>query len=162
MDEIINRMLQGDLDAQMYIARCYLDGIGLQKDPDAALFFAKDASDKGSSWADFFLGRMYYYGYGIEVNYKSSFRHYKKAVKDFPVIYLQLGHMYFEGIGIKKNESKAFKSYVFAVEKNVMSGYFFIGQCYDQGVGVGRDISKALHYYGLASSYGLRKSLQGG
>ena len=155
MDEIINRMLQGDLGAQMYIARCYLDGVGLEKDPDAALLFAKDASGKGSSWADFFLGRMYFYGDGIEVDYRNSFRHYKRAAKDYPVVYLQLGHMYYEGMGVKKNELKAFRSYVIAAEKGVAHGYFSIGHCYDHGIGVCQDISKAFNYYKLASRYGV-------
>jgi TPR repeat protein len=155
MDTIIQKAIDGDTDAQMYIASCYLNGVELEKDTNSALLIAMDAADRGSSWANYFLGYLYFLGKGIEINFKESFKYYKKSATDFPQAYVTLGHMYAEGLGIKKNSQKAFKNYSIAAARNVDYGYFNVAQCYEHGIGTAKNISRALLNYKLAANLGL-------
>jgi TPR repeat protein len=155
MDAIVQKAIDGDTDAQMYIASCYLNDVEREKDPNSALLIAMDAADRGSSWANYFLGYMYFLGKGIEVNFKESFKYYKKSATDFPQAYVTLGHMYAEGLGVKRNAQKAFQKYSIAAARNVDFGYFNVAQCYEHGIGTAKNISRAILNYELASSLDL-------
>jgi TPR repeat protein len=152
MTVIRQNAIQDELDDQMHIAYCYLTGDGLEKDPNSALLIATAAADRGSSWANYFLGYMYFLGKGIEVNLIESFKNYKKSTTDFPQAYVTIGHMYAEGLGVKRNAQKAFKNYSIAAARNIDYGYFNVAQCYEYGKGTARNISKAILNYELASS----------
>lgn len=158
MGATLNGSIQSDLDAQMHIASCCLTGDGLEKDPNSALLIAMAAADRGSSWANYFVGYMYFAGKGVEVNFKESFKYYKKSTTDFPQAYVTIGHMYAEGLGVKRNVRKAFKNYAIAAARDVDYGYFNVAQCYECGIGVAKNISKAIFNYELASSLDLLKA----
>jgi TPR repeat protein len=55
----------GDADAQFYLAKLYLDGVGAQKDPRTAARWLYSAANKGQYQAQALLGQMMVHGEGV-------------------------------------------------------------------------------------------------
>lgn len=68
----------------------------------------KQRAKQGDTEAQFNLGIMYYYGYGVKQNYKKAFKCRLKAAKQGNIEAMNnLGTMYFNGKGVKQNYKKA-------------------------------------------------------
>ena len=71
----------GDARAKLYVGRCYLNGLGCNKDTGAGVNWIKEAADEGNPEAQVEIGDMYYYGSTIDANTRLAGEYYSKAAK---------------------------------------------------------------------------------
>ncbi|MCQ2288695.1 MAG: sel1 repeat family protein [Muribaculaceae bacterium] len=160
----MNNIWDGDLElyaeTQRNIARCYLNGIGVEKNYEKAISLYKEAFDcdtihsqnerfnallkmstvTSASWGD--LGLCYFYGWGTRINYTKAFKWLSKAVEanepHFACYYDDW--RYPETLNCpSQGDAEAGKM------------YFCLGYCYDKGLGVKKSKSKAVEMYILAA-----------
>ena len=69
----------GRPDAQLEVARCYQNGIGVAKNAENAVVWYKKAAEQGNAEAQCALGECYYQAFGVEKNEKEARKWYKEA-----------------------------------------------------------------------------------
>ena len=68
-------------------------------------------------WAAIGLGRLYYYGNGVEQDYAKALEYFQLAENsNIDYVWLMLGHMFHIGLGVGKNLNAAKKYYLSAME----------------------------------------------
>ena len=72
--------------------------------------YYEKAADKGNVNAQYYIGKLYYKGKGIEKDYKKAFEYLKKAAEQGHVdAQYYLGKCYYDGKGVEKDYEKAFE-----------------------------------------------------
>ena len=154
IEQTLDAALLGNIDAQLKISSAYVEGLGVEKNPKMAWYWAKQASDQHSSWGDFILGGMLIYGDGVDKDHKEAAKLFKRASSYLPEACEMLGHLYMAGAGLRKNPRKAFQYFSKAAAGTVTSAYFCLGFCYQHGKGVKKDTDKAIELYEIAAAKG--------
>lgn len=96
--------------SQYHIAKCYDEGIGgVAQDFAQSRSWAEKAVQNGYNNAKYYVGKGYYYGYGVKQNYSIAFRNLSD-IKNADA-YMLLGRMYEEGLGVDMNYEKAVEYY---------------------------------------------------
>jgi TPR repeat protein len=128
----------GCTDAQLYLAEMY-DGDNFEE----SLKWYKLAAEGGNRDAIYHLGHIYYYGDGVEQDYKQAYYWFDKdGFRDLP--YYICADMYFY---VDKNYETAFRLYRSALEEDgVDFAAFKIGEMYYYGLGVEQDYNKAFEF----------------
>lgn len=128
----------GGTDAQLYLAEMY-DG----DDFEESLKWYKLAAEGGNRNAIYHLGHIYYYGDGVEQDYKQAYYWFDKdGFRDLP--YYICADMYFY---VDKYYETAFRLYRSALEEDgVDFAAFKIGEMYYYGLGVEQDYNKAFEF----------------
>lgn len=73
-------------------------------------YFNKYKNNEGRyERVDYYIGWMYYYGYGTDQNYKKARKWLKKIARNYPKASHKLGLIYYYGYGVKKNHKVAYK-----------------------------------------------------
>lgn len=94
---------EGRVAAQIYLAQC-LQGGGVKKDAEAAVWFAK-AAEKGNMLAQYCLGECYTNGTGVVANVKEAVKWYRKSAElGFRRAEYELGACYATGEGVDKDD----------------------------------------------------------
>lgn len=103
-----------------YIGVCYLDGLGVSKDPSAVIEWYTKAAEAGNGMAMKNLGATYYWGEpGIPKDYDKAFYWLTKAAKEnYLYAKLLLGECYEYGRGVEMNKAKARAIYDELVQKD--------------------------------------------
>ena len=71
--------------------------------------YYEKAADEGNVNAQYYIGKLYYKGKGIEKDYKKAFEYLKKAAEQGHVdAQYYLGKCYYDGKGVEKDYVKAF------------------------------------------------------
>ena len=109
----------------------FYNGVGgkEKQDPDKAIeWYAKaEHAENPSAYGPFQIGQMYYYGYGVDVDYEKAFDAFSRAVEIykaqenvrdsfFPDVVKLLGDMYNAGKGVEQDTEKAEEYYNWAKE----------------------------------------------
>lgn len=128
----------GGTDAQLYLAELY-DG----DDFEESLKWYKLAAEGGNRDAIYHLGHIYYYGDGVEQDYKQAYYWFDKdGFRKLP--YYICADMYFY---VDKCYENAFRLYRSALEEDgVDFAAFKIGEMYYYGLGVEQDYHKAFEF----------------
>ena len=112
---------QGDADAQFNLALLYYTGLGIPQDRRYAIYWYTKAAEQGHIQAQYFLGKLYNFGDGIEVrqDFKLAVYWLTKASEQGHVQaqYL-LGHMYEYDDEPPQDYKLAFFWYTKAAEQN--------------------------------------------
>ena len=109
----------------------------------------------GDIIAQYQLGNMYDYGYGVEKDSKKAAYWYQKAAEQgYACAQDRLGTAYFIGYGVEKDELKAVEWYGKAAEQGFVDGQVNLGHMYEKGYGVNKDYTKAVEWYGKAAEQG--------
>ena len=69
----------GHIEANYYLAICYQDGKGVEKNPEKAFEYALKAAEHGHEFAQQFIGDCYYYGRGVAENMDKAYFWYDVA-----------------------------------------------------------------------------------
>ena len=110
---------------------------------------------KGNSEAQYYLGRMYRWGEGTNINLKRAVYWYDKgAIQKNRKAQNNLGIMYANGLGVKKDPKKAIKLYSLSAAQGTAAAQFNLGNMYRDGEGTEKDYAKALGLYRQAASQG--------
>lgn len=146
---------QGDAAAQERLARRYLNGNGVAKDPAKAVFWYRKAADQGNAVAQTGLGWCYDRGAGVEKDPKKAVLWYQKAAdQENPVAQSNLGRCYENGTGVERDLEKAVFWYQKSADHDYMTAQYFLGWCYAEGSGVAKDQAKAVFWYQKAADQG--------
>jgi hypothetical protein len=109
------------------------------------------ACDGGDAYGCYNLGRMYYYGEGVQEDYFKAVELFTKACDGgYARGCKNLGDMYENGEGVRQDYSKAVELFTKACDMGNAGGCNSLGLMYEFGKGVRQDYEQALKYYGKA------------
>ena len=124
----------GRPDAQLEVARCYQNGIGVAKNAENAVVWYKKAAEQGNAEAQCALGECYYQAFGVEKNEKEARKWYKEAANQGnATAQYMTGRLY---MALTYNVA-AVTWYTKAAEQNCPEAQCELGKCYETGDGVG-------------------------
>ena len=105
--------------------------------------------------AQFILGECYYYGWGVEQDYKQAVVWYRKAAEQGDATaQCNLGVCYDNGQGVEQDHKQAVAWYRKAAEQGYARAQSNLGYCYDVGQGVEQDYKQAVAWYKKAAEQG--------
>ena len=135
---------EGNRDAIFYLADCYRNGWGTEKDPEAAFRWFKAGAEAGDTLCMIGLAGCYTYGSGTETDRKQGFYWERRAADaGDPNAMLDTAIYYEEGMGTDIDEEAAFEWYRKAAEKGNALGVYNLARCYASGIGTEPDKQKA-------------------
>jgi TPR repeat protein len=131
----------------------YLSGQGLvPKDYKQAMRWFLNAADQGSAEAQFSVGVMYMFGYGVKLDYAEALRWYRKAADQAHTgAFVNLGNMYAQGEGVPRDDAEALRWFSKAADQAFVQAQHLVGDYYENGRGVQQDYTKALYWYQKAA-----------
>ena len=129
---------------------CYND-----KDYEGAATWWRKAAGQGHAEAQYWLGRCYHHGRGVEQNPAAAARWYSRAAVQGNV-YAQtnLGMCYYNGRGVAQDYAEAVKWFRKAAEQGRASAQYNLGTCYYNGRGVEQDYAEAAKWFRKAAEQG--------
>ena len=144
----------GDAVAKQGVAR--LNGVGVKKDPRAAVRDFELAAAMKSSEGELWLGFVYARGLcGKPVNAQTAYRHYRKAAElGNPAGYLMVGLCMRDGVGCPQNGPVAFSYLQEAVKLGNTDAMYEIGLLYSNGAIVKKDLEQAVQWFRRAAEAG--------
>lgn len=77
--DLIKIVKEGNSDDQLYLAKMYAEGDGIEQNYSEAFKHFKVSADQGNSYAQFWIGYMYQKGKGVKQNYSEAIKYYKLA-----------------------------------------------------------------------------------
>lgn len=106
---------KGDASAQLRLGMAYLDGIGVQQDPAAAMRWIQISAEQGYPEAQFRLGAILESGNGAPQNFPLALQWYERAAQqNHADAQYRLGTMYRRGEGVAPDRSKAYFWFILA------------------------------------------------
>ncbi len=140
---------KGHADAQYQIADMYYDGRGIKEDKDKAIALFKKLANKGNTFAQRHLGRLYINGdKPLKQNYKEAMSWYMKSAENNDTwAQYSVGEMYQLGQGMKKDIKSAIFWYTKSADLNNSSSQIHLGDLYYEGKDVKQNYNKALNWY---------------
>lgn len=140
-----------DNDSNCYLGMLYYNNNMKDYSKEKSNYqIAKEYFDKcaeeGNILAKEYLGKMYYFGVGVEKDYDKAKEYFEICEKENPLYgsYF-LGLMYYYGEGVELDYEKA-RQYFEIAKKDETSNYF-LGCMYYYGEGVEKDYFKAQEYF---------------
>jgi TPR repeat protein len=136
------------------LGRYYLYGVGTPKNNQKAFELLTIAAPK-NKFAAYNLARMYYFGEGIEKDFKQSFRWFEQAGKqNHRASKYYVAQHYYKGLGRDKNLSEARKWFKQAAELGDSDAQFRLGWMYSNAEGVEKSYRTAFNWYNKAAEQG--------
>ena len=84
----------------------------MEQDYAAAMKWYGKSADQGYSYAQYYLGNCYYYGWGTEQDYAEAVKWYQKSAdQDNSYGQYMLGECYYNGNGVTQDYESAVKWY---------------------------------------------------
>ena len=109
--------------------------------------------------AQLILGECYYFGWGVEQDYKKAVEWYKKSAEQgTAVAQFNLGYCYEKGQGVEQDYKKSVEWYKKSAEQGYAEAQCNLGTCYYRGQGVEQDYKKAVEWYEKAAMQGNEKA----
>lgn len=94
-------------------------------------------ADKGDAHAQFVMGILYIYGYGVKLNSQEAYVNMLSAVEqNFGPAYPYLAQMYLYGNGTKQNTKRAYELLQQAAKSGYAQAMYDLAQMYGNGIGV--------------------------
>ncbi|CAI2183654.1 18681_t:CDS:2, partial [Funneliformis geosporum] len=147
--ELFLKAAKGDYSiAQVYIAKCYYDGYGTEKNYKLAFKNYQKSVENGSILGQYYLGYCYTFGIGIQKNKEKSIYWYEEATNNGNMIArLYLADCYRLGNLIKKDENKAFEYYNILAKKEISDAQYQLGNYYYSKNETKINEARAFHCY---------------
>jgi TonB family protein len=144
---------EGYAPAQLALAKMYLDGLGMQRDPGLAADWCVKAAKQGLPEAEFMSGLMAANGDGMPRNLSSAANWYKKAAaQGHAKAQFNLALAYETGMGVRRDQGQALKLIRTSAEKGLAEAQYRLGVQYREGAGVPKDKVAALVWFTAAAS----------
>lgn len=142
---------RGVCEAEVKLARRFLEGDGVPKDAGLAARWYERAAQAGDSTAQNMMGVLYQSGTGVPADPVRAAQWYQlAAASDVPPAKLNLGRLYLDGIGVRKDISLAMQLFEDVARRDGDgAGAAYLGQIYDQGLSGTRDLAAADKWFQL-------------
>ena len=138
---------QGNKAAIFYLADCYRNGWGTEKDSEAAFRWFKAGAEAGDTLCMIGLAGCYTYGNGTEMDREHGFYWERAAAEAGDAnAMLDTAIYYEEGIGTDVNEKAALEWYQKAADAGNELAVYNLARCYASGTGTERDPEKAFEW----------------
>lgn len=136
-------------EATMTLAKIYLTGYGVPRDPKEALKWFEKAAYIGFIPASKIVGDIYYYGNGVPKDLNKAYKNYSEAAKyGYAPAQYAVGQILEYGEGsIKADPNTALGWFREAAKAKHPGAMYKIAVAYDSGEGVAADPQKALIFY---------------
>jgi len=137
------------------------EGVAALKRSDFRTAFLKFkiVAAQGNSVAQAAIGEMYYFGHGVKIDYKESYKWSLESAKQGNSDgQYNLGNLYFEGKGVSKQPQKAAYWWSKSAEQGNAFAQFNLARLYDTGTGVPQDFDEAMKFYFRAAAQGLTQA----
>jgi TPR repeat protein len=96
--ELAGKASAGDSQAQLKYGRCFLDGLGVEKNPEEGFKWVKKSAEEGNKYALNVIGILYEKGVGTDKNAAMAVANFKKASEKGNVsAQTRLGYIYRKG-----------------------------------------------------------------
>lgn len=114
-----------------------------------------EAALAGDAVAQYELGRRFYQGVDVPVNYEEALKWYtQSAEQGYFKSQHNLASMYYEGKGVEQDRSKAADWYQKAANQRSSLSQFNLAVLYENGDGVVKDVAVAFSWYLKAANQG--------
>ena len=139
----------GNSAAQNYLGFCYMEGKGVDVNPQKAFYWLTKAAENGNIKALNSLGWCYEKGFGVDKNNFQAYSFYKtSALKGYEYAYVNVAQCYMRGLGTQPDTIKAIAWFEKAAElgyrvAQTNAGFLNFYQ---------RDFKKAVHWLTLAAN----------
>lgn len=158
-EELVKLAEEGNAEAQMNLAKCYVKGEGVERNFEEANKWLLKAAEQGNTDAMNEMGTAYLNGWGVPVDYKEAVKWYRKSAEQGNAVgQAQLGACYAEGSGVPQNHKEAFNLFQKAAEQGDVIAQKFLADYYLTGyatIGIPQDFDKAFDLYLKAAEQGL-------
>jgi hypothetical protein len=146
-NELRERALKGDADAQNSLGEAYYNGKGVSENNVEAVKWYRKAVDQGLARAQFNLGVCYYLGDGVPEDVVEAVKLFRKAAEQGDAYaQFELGAFYAKGEGVPKNMAEAVKLYRMAAIQGLASAQYTLGVCYANGSDIPKNEVEAYAY----------------
>jgi uncharacterized protein len=153
--ELKSKAEDGDVQAQLALAKAYDLGEGVPKDKEKAVQWWEKAAEHGNVSAQVSLGGVYSLGAGVPKNYAAAVRWWKKAAEQGDVTAEgNLGTAYGLGMGVPKDEVESVRWHIKAAENGNAASQFSLGMFYLQGAGVPKDEAEGVKWLRKSADQG--------
>lgn len=106
----------GNSDAQYQIGIMFLEGMGMNTNPEDAAYWFRKAAQNGHAPSQYEIGNCFLKGIGVQSDTRMAAEWFRRAAEQGdPDAALQVARMYRDGVGMVKNLNKARKYYNIAV-----------------------------------------------
>lgn len=147
--------LEGIVEAQLSYARMLLQGTGVPKNAEQALFWFRRAASHGDWDAVNMVGRCLEHGWGCEADVALAATHYHLAADaGYAWAQYNLGHLYLDGAGVERDPHLAYLYYSSAAAQCHARAMNLVGRCCEQGWGTGTDFVAAADWYRRSAEAG--------
>ena len=167
-----------DVEAQLYMGRCYEEDSPFRHYPSALLWYLNVAYCNTLNEqtmpivaeAMYRLGRCHEMGIGVPANEDEAISWYAKASEYGsvraartimlkagecnPAYRIQLARLFEKGYVVKKDCQEAFRILKMTADEGNLSAINELARCYEMGIGVDKDLKEAFRLYSLASDKG--------
>jgi Sel1 repeat len=151
--ELKSKAQDGDVQAQLALAKAYYLGDGVVKDETQAAQWWEKAAEHGDAAAQMNLGIAYSQGAGVPKNYAAALRWYTKAAdQGNAAAQYNVGQAYNLGNGVEKDTAEAARWWHKAAEQGLAKAQYNLGMAYRSGVGVEKDNVQAYFWVAIAAS----------
>src|SRR5438874_1710978 len=156
ISELKSKAEDGDVQAQLALAKAYHLGEGIEKDEAQAVQWWKKAAEHGDTAAEVNLGTAYSLGVGFPRNYAAAVRWYTKAADQGNAEGQRgLAFLYHLGQGVPKDDAEAVRWYTKAADQDNTQAQSDLAALYHLGgQGVPQDDAAAVRWWKKAAEEG--------
>jgi len=141
---------------QFWLGTAYRDGLGTERDIEAAATWIRRASEKDLVEAQFQFAGMLKYGEGVPEDGSAAVGLFRKAAEQNHVdAQVALGVAYGDGSGVGKDLVESTHWFRQAAEQNSIIAQSFLAEALAEGKGVQKNLGEAAEWYYKAASQGM-------
>ncbi len=145
----------GDAIAELFIGRCYQEGVAVKKDEAEALVWLQKSAAQGNDFAMHTLGLASELGQGVDIDRSEALRWYTKAAdRGNSVSMRAIGGLYETGMTHQPEPELALQWYRRAADAGDPVACRLVGNCYLNGTGVPKDVPASESWYQKAAAAG--------
>lgn len=160
-----------DLRAIDHLGFLYLNGLGVEKNPQKAIELYQKAADLGSTRTAGKLGEIYLFAENVERDYVQAYKYLSRVENAtgreedsaLTSAITSLGIMYFYGWGCSMDRFRAVSLFSKAVSRGGQSsldGNYYMGLAYYNGFGVDKDVTKAMSFFEKSAELKDKKAIK--
>ena len=143
------RATAGDVIAQFSLGALLYYG---RDDLAQAVAWFRQAAGQGYAPAEFQMGQLYDFGFGVEQDSATALAWYKKAAaQNHAAAQRTVGDFYQKGRGVAADAAEALRWYRRGAEADDLRAQYQLGQLYFDGTGVTRDYVEAYVWFSVAA-----------